>query len=273
MVDLSRILITGSEGVIGSQLDFGVKKSHRELDVTNSKNIKKVCDEINPSGILCLSSKDIRSCEKNPSQAHEVNVNGVINLAKEAAKRNIPIILLSTGAIFNGPVNKSFNEEDTPQPQNIYGQTKYLAEKSLPIITPNYLIIRTGWIFGTNNSKKIDFIKRMINSLEKGEEVKVVTDQTGSPTYLPDFIDKMKELIQNGFKGIFHVVNRGIATPEDILNEIISIKGINSKSKIIKNKLSQQEGILRSHSEALTSKKVSLRSWKEALKEYFNLKP
>ena len=85
-----------------------------ELDVTKSEEINEICNKINPSAIIALSSLDLRLCEDNPFEAYKVNVLGIYNLALEAKKRDIPLVMISTGAIFNGNLNDIFKEEDLP---------------------------------------------------------------------------------------------------------------------------------------------------------------
>lgn len=272
MTDLNNILITGSEGMIGSHLDFGIKKSRRELDVTKKEEIKKICDKTNPSGILCLSSIDLRKCEENPLEAYKVNVFGIYNLAKEAKKRKIPLILLSTGAVFSGGAEDSFSEESIPNPLNIYSQTKYLAEIITLENSNKNLVVRTGWVFGTNkDSKKKNIFDKMLDSAIEGKEIKATYDQYGSPVYIKDLISELKKLISKNCSGIYHIANFGRASAVDFIEEVVT--HLKNKSKI--NKLSVAEfisNIKRSPSECLVSKKIKLRSWQEALKDYLHSK-
>lgn len=268
MADLNKILITGSEGVIGSSLNFGIKKSHQELDVTKKEEIKKVCEELNPSGILCLSSIDLRKCEENPLHAYNVNVFGVYNLAKEAKKRKIPLVLLSTGAVFSGGAEDSFSEESIPNPLNIYGQTKYLAEIIILGSSDKNLIVRTGWVFGADkNSKKKNIFDKMLDSAVEGREIKATYDQYGSPVYIKDLISELKKLISKDYSGIYHIINFGRVSAADFIETATSY--LKNKPKI--NKVSVSEfisTIKRSPSEYLVSKKIKLRTWQEALKDY-----
>lgn len=268
MTDVSRILITGANGLIGQKMSFGIKASRDELDVTNPEAIGKFCEKFNPSGIVCLSSIDLRSCEKDPLSAYKVNVLGVYNLALEAVKRDIPIIILSTGAIFNGLAGKSFREGDIPNPQNIYGQTKYLAEIVVKHVAKKYIIARTGWVFGTTSAKKSGAIDRIIALAKSGERIKAVTDQTGSPTYVNDFLEALEKLIKLDSYGTFHITNDGVASAADVAKEIVSI--CKSSSEIVETKAEgiESNGPRRSPSEALASGKIKLRSWREALKSY-----
>lgn len=256
--------------MVGESLNFGIKLTHNNLDVTNKEQIRQVCGLYNPSAILCLSSLNLQQCEKDPFNAYKVNVLGVYALTLEALQRRIPIIIISSSAIFNGPPTKSFNEYDTPDPLNIYGQTKYLSEIIVQGFTQNHLIIRTGWLFGGKSSKKIGAIDRMIHNVQEDKEVFATTDHYGSPTYMLDFIKKLEELIQSDSKGIFHVINDGSASAAEFISEVVKYFNSQTKLKIISIKDHQNEKIKRSQSEILISKKINLRHWKEALKEYLD---
>src|SRR3989344_5464929 len=153
-MELNKILVIGSEGTIGSEIDFGIKLGHKDLDVT---------------------------------------VTGIYNLAVETNLKKIPLIIISTGAVFNGGLNDSFSEDNIPEPLNVYGKTKYIAEILVQKINDNNLIIRTGWLFGF--IKKQNFFDKIMNLAEKNLKIEATNDQYGSPTYVKDFIDSLKNAI------------------------------------------------------------------------------
>jgi dTDP-4-dehydrorhamnose reductase len=268
LVTLDRFLVTGGNGMVGRAIPFGMKPSRAELDVTNPAAVKNYLDRFNPTGIVCLSSVNIRKCEEDPLEAYRVNVFAARTLAQEAAKRKIPIVLVSAGAIFQGPRDKDFDEQAEPFPANIYGQTKYLAEILISSITPEHLILRTGWLFGGSGPHHLNFIDKAIGLAKKGEAITATNDQTGSPTLLKDFIVTLMNLIKIEERGIYHIVNEGRATALDVAKQVISLT--KSSSVIEKSTVTQLSttGPKRSPSEALTSTRLHLRSWKEALRDY-----
>lgn len=270
MADLSKILITGAQSRIGQAIPFGIKLSHQDLDVTNKQAIQQKCEQLSPSGILCLASIDIRLCEKNPFLAYKVNVLGAYYAAQIANERNIPFIFISTGAIFNGESKKMFSEDDEPDPLNIYGQTKYMAEILVRHASTKHIIARTGWLFG-GKTTKAGMIDHMLIAIKKGEAITATTNQFGSPTYLDDFIKEITSLIRNDTYGTFNIVNTGAASAAEVMQEAISF--LKSNSKLVPAKMADfiSTGPRRSASEALLSRKIKMRSWQEALRAYLSV--
>jgi len=268
LADLTKILIAGGYGMIGSHLDFGIKPLKSEFDVTNPKSISESCKKYNPSGILSLCNLNIRASEQNPFEAYKINTFGVYNLAKETKKIKIPLILISTGVVFSGDVKDSFSEENTPNPLNIYGQTKYLAEIMTLENSDKNLVVRTGWVFGADkDSEKKNIFDKMLDSAIAGKEIKATYDQYGSPISIRDLTSELKKLISSNFSGIYHVTTAGRASAVDFIEEAVTY--LKNKPKI--NKLSVTEfasTLKRAPSECLISKKIKLRPWQESLKSH-----
>lgn len=265
MVSLDKVMIIGAGGLIGNELDFGIKLSHNELDVTDKESIRKAFDKYSPEAVLNLASVNLRNSQSNPFLANKINVMGTYYIALESQKRGIPFIMISTGAVFNGNAKEEFHEGDAPEPQNVYGQTKYLSEIVAKLINPKTVVVRTGWLFGFKNGT--NFFNKMIDSARQGNEISATYDQFGSFTYVCDFILKLKEVVSLGNAGIYHIVNTNRATALDMANELVLGLGSKSKIKQISIAESEREGILRSRSEVLVSKSIKLRSWKEALRD------
>jgi dTDP-4-dehydrorhamnose reductase len=271
-IDLSRLVVTGGAGLVGRVVPFGSKLAHTDLDVRDRAQVFKVIRALQGSAILHLAGLDLRYCQTNPLEAYKTNVLGTYHLACMARELNIPMILVSTGAIFNGPTDTVFDEQAMPDPLNIYGQTKYLAEVILTETWQNSLIIRTGWLFGGSLRSHKKFVDVAIDLARQGEPIFVSAAQQGSPTYVNDFVGEMQRLILGQQRGIVHVVNGGIATAYDIAREIVV--ATHSVSSIQLREPSQLSSlkIPRSPSEALTSNIVRLRLWTEALRDYLQTK-
>ena len=266
---LQNALITGASGMLGSNIDFGIQPSSSELAVTNPIKIKKYMSSRN--NISCIIH--LRDSEENCNKSIDININGTTNMLSVAKELNIPFILVSTGAVFSSEKsNISFDEKYIPCPNCIYGETKYASEK-IALLYDKTIIIRTGWLFGGHQKKHYKFVETIINNLYTNTKTYAANDFFGSPTYVIDMIDKMKDIILNNRYGIHHVVNDGAACGYDIAYEITQILNIdNSLIVSVKSTDVPNSGPNRSKSEVLISmnKDNTMRFWKLALNEYVN---
>jgi dTDP-4-dehydrorhamnose reductase len=264
----NKILVTGGSGMVGSQVAFGTKPDRKELDIIDSLSIKRTLDHYQPTVVLHLAAlTDMGECEKNPEYAYETNVVGTYNIAKVCREKNIRLIYFSTCAVFDGNKNAPYSETDSVHPLNAYGRTKWLGELVVKNIVPDSLIIRTGWLFGGGKTDK-KFAKLCFEKLRRGEEVNAVSDRWGSPTYIPDLLKTIEDLIKNKTNGIVHVVNDGKATYFEIAKVVKEFGSFAPEIKPVKAEEIESPEVKRGKMEALTSQKVKLRNWREALKEY-----
>lgn len=270
MVKNSNILITGGYGRIGSLMTFGIKPTRKQLDISDVKSIKKAFEIYKPSVLLHLAAlTDISLCQQYPDRAYEVNVMGTFNIAKLCKEKGVKIVYMSSCTIFDGIKKTPYNENDKPAPIHVYGQTKTIGEWIVQDMIPNYLIIRTGWLFGNNKENK-GFFSLCLNSLRNNKDFTVTTlDRLGSPTYIPDLVKTINQLINRNAEGVYHVVNKGKVSYFEIGEEIRKLGKF--QARVIKEKNSQLKVSERGKMEALTSIKIKLRSWQDALAEYLNI--
>lgn len=267
-VELSRILVTGGEGMIGRVLPFGVKLSQRELDVRSPEDIERALERHQPSAIVHLAALDIRQAEADPLAAYATNVLGSYHVACAARRRSIPLVFLSSGAVFNGDVGAVHGETAPPDPVNIFGQTKWLAEILLRETLEDLLIIRTGWVFGGHQAYHRKFVDVALELALRGEPIQATVDQWGSPTFVHDLVGEIRRLLLSGVYGTVHVVNAGAASGMDIAREIVRVTGSRSELLEVKGVDLPNPGPRRPASEVLVSRRVRLRPWGEALREY-----
>ena len=272
---LNNCLITGGNGMIGKNIDFGIKPTSREMDVTNKNEIQQVISKINNiSCIVHLVAINIRESEEKPYKSINVNTNGTIEMLNIAMNRSIPFVLVSTGAVFSSTNDNEIFYEDSEQiPNCMYGQTKSSSEK-IALLYDKTILIRTGWLFGGHQKNHYKFVENTINNLLSNTHVNASNNFFGSPTYVKDFIEQMKYLIVNLKYGIHHVVNSGFGCGYDIAYELCN--NLNISESLINSVPSNQipnSGPMRSNSEILESTHEfnKMRSWKEALKEYVEL--
>lgn len=267
-----RILITGGSGMIGRNISFGVKPSSKELNITNYSDVEKAIKKYKPRAILHLAAFiDMQKAEKDPIRAYEVNVLGTFNLAKACRKYRIYLCYLSTCAVFNGKKASPFVESDKTEPINIYGKTKLAGEMIVGDLVKESLIIRTGWLFGVNPSEDKKFVGKTITRFKNKEIVVATSDRIGSPTYIKDLVSTLEKLILQKKTGILHVVNDGTASYLEVAREIKKLGNFPGELRSTKALSIEPKELRRGKMEGLSSKEIKLRSWQDALKDYFNI--
>jgi dTDP-4-dehydrorhamnose reductase len=279
----SKLLITGAEGMIGSNVatvfsedTWDIRATgKKDCDVTSYKAIKEVFWDFKPDYVLHLAAiTDLSLAEKDPALAYKVNTLGTQLVAIQAKKYNSFLIYISTGCVFSGDKEEAYTEWDTPSPKNIYGKSKLEGEKEILSILSDYLIIRTAWIMGGGRTKDKKFVGKICRLIENNtKEISAPSDIRGSPTYAKDLLNSIKLLIKDGYIGTFHLTNQGYCSRYEQAKWIVKVLG---KEKEIKVK--PYRGALNSYpiqkNEMLSNYKWNLlglpkmRSWQEALKEY-----
>jgi dTDP-4-dehydrorhamnose reductase len=203
-----------------------------------------------------------------------VNTFGTYNIAVGAKSCGAKLIYISTAGVFNGEKVDLYSDSDidSAEPQNHYSKSKYLGEIAVKHLLKDYLIFRTGWLFGGGPKKDRKFVGKILNSIlhEKKKVLSVVNDTKGTPTYCKDLIDIVKKSILSNVRGVFLLGNAGYATRHDMASFIVSVLHTRTQVKIVNSDIFQLD-VRRISSEAFnTSPHFNTRSWKKALQEYIN---
>lgn len=268
--DFSKVLITGTDGMAGSYVDFGIKTDKRSLDVTDLKEVLSVCRKHKPRVIIHLAAEtDVDRCERDPSHAYLVNSVGTYNMAVAAKELDAKLVYISTAGVFDGIKENSYTEEDVPNPQNYYGHSKFLGELAVKGMSDNFLILRVCWMMGGGVKKDQKFVAKIINQLKNPEikEIRAVTDQIGSPTFAKDLIAAVKIIISEDKRGIYHMSNTGINSRYDVAKFIVDF--LRPEMKIIPVESSYFNlDAKRTKNEGMVSKVNLMRPWRNALREY-----
>lgn len=261
-------LVTGGEGNLGSQISFGQKLGKDKLDVLDPKSIRQAFDFYKPSVLIhCAVLIDMGICESNPEKAYELNVIGTFNVAKACREKGVKMVYVSSCSVFKGDKSTPYNESYAPEPISVHGQTKRIGEIITSTLNPNALIVRTGWLFGNSRTSK-GFVNYCIKRLKSHQDIEAGEDRFGSPTYIRDFVEEVQRLIDEDASGIFHIVNTGCISYFELAQNVRRLKGSSAEIKPVKVALVQGNKVKRGKMEALTSDKITLRPWQEALKEY-----
>ena len=218
-----RILLIGSKGQLGSELNISLRNygeiidsDRSKLDLENCEKIPLYIEQINPAIIINASAyTNVEEAENNKNLASKINYEAVSVLAEISKKLNILLIHFSTDYVFDGTKNEPYLEDDLPCPINIYGETKLDGEKAIQESGCNYYIFRVSWLIGKYGN---NFAKKIIYSAKNKENLKVINDQKGVPTSPRLISEVMSHLIKN-YKtnlrwefGIYNLNPRGQAS-------------------------------------------------------------
>ena len=226
-----RILITGANGMLGSDLTAEGQKqghevvalTHAELDITKASLVKEAYDTYQPQVVInCAAYTKVDEAEKNRNLALAVNALGARNLALACRENDAVLVQISTDYVFDGTKDKPWSIYDHPNPINIYGESKYLAECFLKTIGENYFIVRTSWLFGKAGP---NFVKNMLKLALANRTIKVVNDQIGCPTYTADLAKAILDLINTKAYGIYHITNQGVVSWYEFAKTIFTLSG------------------------------------------------
>lgn len=240
-----KYLITGVSGQLGFDikrelLAQNVKKenilalTHEEMDITNRETVMNVIVNYKPDVIFhCAAYTAVDKAEENQELAELVNVVGTKNIVDASLKIGAKILYTSTDYVFDGKKEGLYTEEDLVNPQNIYGKTKYLGEEEVKR-NPKHFITRISWVFGENGN---NFVKTMLKLADKYQELNVVDDQVGSPTYTVDLAKLLVNMAEKDSYGIYHITNEGFCTWAEFAEYIFKI----NEKKVKVNKVTTEE--------------------------------
>lgn len=230
------ILITGCNGQLGNEIQLlqaqyaqhtWFNTDVNELDITDKAAIERFVEENEIGGIVnCAAYTAVDKAESDPQLARKLNAEAPAFLAEVVGKRGGWMVQVSTDYVFNGTKHTPYVETDEPCPNSVYGQTKLEGEQAVSKFCPNVMIIRTAWLyseFGNN------FVKTMIRLGREREQLGVIFDQVGTPTYAHDLATAIMTAIDKGIKpGVYHFSNEGVTSWYDFTKSIHRLSGINT---------------------------------------------
>jgi dTDP-4-dehydrorhamnose reductase len=239
---LIKILVTGADGQLGNEfrklaqsrtdMEF-IFTDIGELDITNESEVNAFLDKNQVRYILnCAAYTAVDKAEEEQEKAYLLNAHAVGILAGVCTSRDIRLIHFSTDYIFDGTYTRPYREEDPPNPLTIYGLSKLEGEKLIRKAN-EYIIVRTSWLYSASGN---NFVKTILRLCNEKNELQVVADQTGSPTWANDLartvlmlIDKYHDnWIKNKFR-IYHYSNEGTCTWYEFAREILKLNRLTNK--------------------------------------------
>jgi dTDP-4-dehydrorhamnose reductase len=276
---MKKILVTGYNGQLGYDV---VKEGKRqdleiigttssELDITDRSMVSNYINEVKPDVIIhCAAYTAVDNSEDDRKRCWEVNVIGTENLAEAAKVINSKFMYISTDYVYEGVGTVPYKETDQPNPTGYYGLTKYEGEKVVQSLIKDFFIVRISWVFGINGE---NFIKTMLRLAETRNELNVVGDQYGSPTYTVDLAKLLIEIIQSEKYGIYHASNEGFCNWADFASEIFKLTDKKVSINSIKTEQYPTRAVRPKNSRMSKQKLVDngfnpLPSWQDALNRY-----
>ena len=286
-----KILLTGAAGMLAAEVVPVLTRSGHEivktdknlrlpdieaLDVTCGDEVIKRAGEVRPDYIFHFAAEtDVDLCEKESAHAFKSNTLGTENMVKACEKTGAKLVYISTGAVFDGKKDTPYVESDTPNPVNVYGESKLRGEKIIQTALNEYVIIRAGWMVGGWELDK-KFVYKIVQQIKSGKkELMAVSDKFGTPSFTADFAAGIMPIVSSGEYGVYHMVNNGTCTRYDMAVKIVEYMGLSdsvavqpvdsskfplpaprARSEMLENRRMKQMGI------------DNMPRWEDSLKEY-----
>ena len=223
-----KILVTGARGQLGREavLAFTARGDdvtgidHAELDLAGSDDIAAAIAAHKADWIInCAAYTQVDQAEEEAELAFAVNRDAARAVAQGAQQSHSRLLHVSTDFIFGGKQATPYREDDKGDALSVYGQSKWEGEQAVMAVLPQALILRTAWVYGVHGN---NFVKTMLRLMAERDELKVVDDQIGSPTWTADIVRAMQALMENDAAGTYHFTNEGVASWYDLACEILS---------------------------------------------------
>lgn len=274
-----KVLVTGVTGQLGYDVARELEKRHieykgtgsREMDISDAEAVKRVITEYHPDAIIhCAAYTAVDKAEDDYGRAMDVNAKGTLAIAKAAKEIDAKMLYISTDYVFNGQGTEPFTVDAATAPLNVYGLTKLFGEEAVQLELSKYFIVRISWVFGKNGN---NFIKTMLRLGQTHEELTVVSDQWGSPTYTADLAPLLCDMISTDAYGIYHATNEGITNWAEFAAYIMEQAHLSCKVRPIPSSDYPTRAVrpLNSRLDKSSLDKAGFRrlpDWKDALRRY-----
>ena len=278
-----KILITGSRGLLGQEvvevcrnlgddvLATDIASPATPLDITSPAAVRGVLASERPDWVVnCAAFTDVDGCEEREDLAFELNARAPGRLARACEEHGAKLLHISTDYVFDGEKTGPYEEDDAPNPLNVYGKSKRAGEISIQEGIEHYLIVRTQWLFGPHGR---NFVSTILGLAQERDILSVVNDQWDSPPYSKDLARALRVLIECDARGIFHARNRGKATWYDLARRAIDLLGLPTRvvpvgtSAFPRPARRPMNGVLSTRRFTQTTGKL-MPSWQISLKSY-----
>ena len=277
MIGLKKLLITGYKGQLATELaqllagKYEIIGTDRdELDITDRDSTIRLVKEISPSVVINAAAyNDVDKAESQKELVFLINAKGPENIATACEEVKAKFVHLSSDYVFDGKKRTPYIESDITNPLNVYGKSKVEAEKLVSNSCSRHFLLRTAWLYGAFGN---NFLKTMLKLSQEKDEVGVVNDQMGTPTYSLDLARTIAHIIETDDYGLYHATNAGECSWYDFAKEIFRVAGKKTQVYPIDTPQSQREALRPAYS-VMENRRLEkehgyfMRSWEEALGE------
>lgn len=276
---MNNILVTGSTGQLGSDVVKELLKrgystlspNRSELNLCSEDNIRNYILNSNCEAIVhCAAYTQVDKAEDEKDLCIKINATATKHIAKCAKILDIPMIYISTDYVFDGTKDGKYTENDETNPINIYGESKLAGEKYVQEILDKYYIVRTSWVFNINGK---NFIETMLRLSKANNQLSIVNDQIGSPTYTKDLSRLLVDMLETSKYGLYHATNEGYCSWYEFADTIFKLANINIDIKAINSNEYASRAKRPMNSKLSKDKLIEygfkpLPHWEDALKDY-----
>jgi len=248
------------------------------LDFRDYKTYRNDVNDFSPDWLFHLGAHtDLEYCEMHEKDTYVTNTESVTHAVNIANELSIPLLYISTAGIFDGKKDV-YDESDIPNPIGHYGSSKYKGERYVIENTRDYLICRAGWMMGGGPAKDKKFIQKLMKQIKAGKNnLYIVNDKLGTPTYTHDFAANVKLLIEENQRGLFNMVCDGLTGRLEVARELVKLLSLDDDiiiTEVNSDYFSKEYFADRPDCERLINKRLDdlglniMRDWKVSLKEY-----
>lgn len=232
LVRVLKILVTGANGQLGKEIMRYLKNTQyeylgvgrKEFDICDSGACKKALIEYRPDIVIhCASYNKVDNAEIEYELCMKTNYEATKSITDVCKKLNAKLIFFSTDYVFDGEKKTPYQTDDETCPISTYGKSKAYAENYIMKTLQKYFIIRISWLFGYYGN---NFVKTILNLGNECEYIRMVEDQTGSPTYTKDLTELTFEIIKTNRYGVYHITNEGFCSRKEFANKVFSLASI-----------------------------------------------
>lgn len=276
-----KILVTGVKGQLGYDVVKALESrgyqpvgvDREEMDLMNNNMIQNFIMNLKPEAIIhCAAYTAVDQAEEEVEICYQINAEAVKVIAECAKTLDIPMIYISTDYVFDGTKASEYVETDIPNPINVYGASKLKGEQYVQQLLEKFYIVRISWVFGINGN---NFIKTMQRLGNEHDELNIIHDQVGSPTYTAHLAPLLVDMIETDQYGIYHATNEGYCSWYEFAAEIFKQSQLDVTLHPITTDQYKTKA-KRPLNSKMSKQKLSdygfhrLPTWQEALKNYIN---